>query len=179
MLTLMEALGALLLVHQQQTRQLKLTGPIWSKMALDGGLIFSIFDLVDLGLYNTSDPVHVECIRLCFVKILRGELYEVTELWNQHNISPSKFGNSSGPRGKPDCMYFLPHLYNTVDYSVHVDSTDIDEFINDSMSVEDVSNKFLEFATIITNHLSLQKPSNAKEGLDLYYRRWANYHIGL
>ena len=125
-------------------------------------------DLTDLGLYNTSDPVHVECFRFCFMEILRGELYEVTELWNQHIISPSKFGNSSGPRGKPDCMYFLPHFYNTVDYKVHVDSTDIDEFINGSMSVEDVSNEFLEFATIIMNYLSLQKPSNAKEGLDLY-----------
>lgn len=142
----------------------------WSHLVKDGpGWWINFFkDLVDLGLYNTSDPVHVECIRFCFMEILRGELYEVTELWNQHIISPSKFGNSSGPRGKPDCMYFLPHLYNTVDYSVHVDSTDIDEFINDSMSVEDVSNEFLEFATIIMNHLSLQKPSNAKEGLDLY-----------
>ena len=61
------------------------------------------------------------------------------------------------------------HIYTTQWITkVYVDSTDIDEFINDSMSVEDVSNEFLEFATIIMNHLSLQKPRNAKEGLDHY-----------
>ena len=53
--------------------------------------------------------------------IFRQELYQVAEMWNQHQIASSKFGDSSGPRGKPDCMYFLPHLYNIEDFKVNID----------------------------------------------------------
>ena len=77
-------------------------------------------DLSDLGLFNSPDPVHLECIQFCFMQILRNELHQVAEMWNQQLIASSKFGNSSGPRGRPDCMFFLPHLYNSEDYKVPV-----------------------------------------------------------
>ena len=68
-------------------------------------------------------------IRFCFMPLLRSELYRVAELWNQHKISSSKFGNSSGPTGRPDCMLFLAHLYNTDDFKVSVDKDDVLDFI--------------------------------------------------
>ena len=77
-------------------------------------------DLSDLGLYNGSDPVHQECIRFCFMQILRDKLHQVAELWNQHLIASSKFGNSSGPRGRPDCMFFLPHLFDSEGYKKYL-----------------------------------------------------------
>lgn len=55
-------------------------------------------DSSDLGLFNGSDPVHQECIRFCFTQILRDELQQVAEMWNQLTAS-SKFENSRGPRG--------------------------------------------------------------------------------
>lgn len=55
-------------------------------------------DSSDLGLFNGSDPVLQECIRFCFTQILRDELQQVAEMWNQLTAS-SKFENSSGPRG--------------------------------------------------------------------------------
>lgn len=143
----------------------------WSHLVKDGpGWWMILFkDLVDLGLLNTSDQVHIECIRFCFMEILRKELHEVSQLWNEHIISSSKFGNSSGPRGKPDCMYFLPHLYSTDDYKVPIDPCEADEFIDDSaMSVQDFSDDFAEFASIVMDELQLQKPNNAREGLNLY-----------
>ena len=90
----------------------------WSHLVKDGpGWWMNFFkDMVDFGLLDTSDPVHIECIRFCFMEILRNELHEVSQLWNQHVIASSKFGNSSGQRGRPDCIYFLPHLYSTDDY---------------------------------------------------------------
>lgn len=87
----------------------------WSQFVKDGpGWWISFFkDLSDLGLFNSSDPVHVECICFCFMQILRNELHQVAEMWNQHVLASSKFGNSSGPRGRPDCMFFLP-TYTTL-----------------------------------------------------------------
>jgi hypothetical protein len=112
-------------------------------------------DLRDLGMYNDSDPVHCDCIRFCFMHILREELHQVAELWNQHIISSSKFANSS-------C---------TEDYKVHVDPHEIDEFVDHStMSVPDFSDNFKHFASTVIDDLGLQTPTNVKEGLDLYIK---------
>jgi len=145
----------------------------WSHLIKDGpGWWMNFFkDLSDTGLYNSADPVHVDCIRFCFMEILRKELHQVSELWNQHIISSSKFGNSSGPRGRPDCMYFLPHLYNTSDYKVDTVESEIDEFIdNATMCPTDYSQEFKELATIIMDEYQLHQPNNAREGMDLYIK---------
>ena len=102
------------------------------------------------------------------MSILRNELHQVAESWNQHIISASKFGNSSGPRGRPDCMFFLPHLYNVEDCKLEVDLDEVDEFYNDAMNVRDYSVEFVEFATTVMNDRNLSLTTNVKEGLDLY-----------
>ena len=79
--------------------------------------------------------------------LLRSKLYRVAELLNQHKISSSKFGNSSSPRGSPDCMFFLPHLYNTDNFKVSVDEDDVEEFIIHATKCRpDYSEEFKEFA---------------------------------
>ena len=126
-------------------------------------------DLSDLGLFNSTDPVHQECIRFCFMQILRNELNEVAEMWNQHIIASSKFGNGSGPRGRPDCMFFLPHLYNSENYKVPVDPQELEEFIDEStMCLPNWSQEFEEFAAIIMTALGLQPPRDVNEALDMY-----------
>ena len=144
----------------------------WSQLVKDapGWWINFFKDLRDLNLFNDSDPVHVECIRFCFMHILRKELYQVAELWNQHIISSSKFGNSSGPRGRPDCMYFLPHLYGTENYQATIASNELEEFNHSSMCPADVCDEFKEFASCIMDELGWQTPVNVKEALDLYIK---------
>ena len=105
------------------------------------------------------------------MQILREEIYEVAEMWNQHQIASSKFGNSSDPRGKPDCMYFLPHLYSTEDYKVNVNPQEMEVFTHEStMCSADVSEEFEEFAMTFMNVLRLRPPQDVHEGLDLYLR---------
>ena len=66
-------------------------------------------------------------------------------------------------------MYFLPHLYDTADYKVDVDPRDIEEFMDhSSMCDPDFSIDFEEFAEIIMSELGLHRPTNVKEGFDLY-----------
>lgn len=62
-------------------------------MCLVGGSIF-FQEFVRLGtLFLSSNAVHQDCIRFCFMSMLRTELYQVAEMWNQHLIASSKFGN--------------------------------------------------------------------------------------
>lgn len=144
----------------------------WSQLVKDGpGWWINFFkDLRDLNLFNDSDPVQVECIRFCFMHILRKELHQVAELWNQHIISSSKFGNSSGPRGRPDCLYFLPHLYGTENYQTAIASNELEEFDHSTMCPADVCDEFKEFALCIMDELGWQTPENVKEALDLYIK---------
>ena len=141
----------------------------WSHLVKEGPGWWQNFfkDLRDLGLFNDTDPVQVDCIRFCFMSVLREELNQVAQSWNQHIISSSKFDNN-GPRGRPDNMYFLPHLYETEDYKV-VDRQDIDEFDNHAaMTVQDTSEEFREFADVVMNGHGLAIPTNAREALNLY-----------
>ena len=137
-------------------------------MVLDGGLISSKISVIWETLMIPTCS-HVECIRFCFMHIIRKELDQVAELWNQHIISSSKFENSSGPRGKTDCMYFLPHLYQTKDYKLEVELEEVEEFIdNATICPPDFSQEFEEFSSFVMGELGLEMPNNVKEGLDLY-----------
>ena len=103
------------------------------------------------------------------MNIFRQKLYQVNEAWNQHQIAPIKFGNSSGPRGKPDCMYFLPHLYNREDFQANIDLHEEEEFDdNSTMCSADFSDVFEEFALTVMNVLGLRLRQDVNEGLDLY-----------
>ena len=69
-------------------------------------------DLVDLELLNIDYPVVLDCLHYCFMGIIRDELNYVKEDWNIHIKSRSQ---KSGPTGRPNCMYYLPHLYDKQD----------------------------------------------------------------
>ena len=58
-------------------------------------------DLTDMDMY-TSDPVITECIRFCFMNLIREDLNSVKSDWNSNIISSSR---NRGHRGRPDSMY--------------------------------------------------------------------------
>ena len=120
----------------------------WSKLRQDRpGWWKSFFqDMIDLGLYDPTDHVQVECLRYCFMDIVRKELNSIAVEWNQHIISRSVNG---GPSGRPDTMYFLPHLYDAENYLENVDSTEIESIYQDvTSSPKDFSDEFKEFAEL-------------------------------
>ena len=87
--------------------------------------------MVDLRLYDPTDHVQDECLRYCFMDIVRKELNSVAVEWNQHIISRSING---GPSGQPDTMYFLPHLYDAENYLENVDLAEIESIYQDVTS---------------------------------------------
>ena len=80
-------------------------------------------DLVDLELFDPSDPVQVGCLRFCFIELIREKVTKGATAWDQHVISHHRNG---GPTGGPDIMFFLPHIYDTIDHSQYVSHEDID-----------------------------------------------------
>ena len=103
-------------------------------------------DMVDLDLFSNDDPVLLEAIRFWFMRLLRKELKEIASDWNVHIISSSRYQR---PRGRPDTMYFLPHLYNKQNLGT-VDHEEIDE-LHPSVTVElqDYCHEFGEFTRTV------------------------------
>ena len=66
-------------------------------------------DLDDNDLIDTSDPVVLDCIRFCFMPLIREDLNSICNEWNTHLIAKSRNG---GPSGRPNCMFYLHHLYD-------------------------------------------------------------------
>ena len=62
---------------------------------------------------NNSNIIHVECLRFCFMGLIREELYKVVENWNLHKIRPC---NAETPPGRPDTLFFLPGEAGATDY---------------------------------------------------------------
>ena len=141
----------------------------WSKLRQDRpGWWKSFFqDMVDLELYNPSDPAQVDCLRYCFMNILRKELYAVAVEWNHHIISKSING---GPNGRPDTMFFLPHLYNSDNFLENVDLQEVEAiYPHVTDTPRDFSDEFQEFADFaLQGNDHDDMPSDVASGLDLF-----------
>ena len=63
----------------------------WSKLQQDRiGWWQDFFrDMVDVELFNPASRVLVDCLEFCFIVVLRKELKEMAEEWNEHIISKS------------------------------------------------------------------------------------------
>ena len=73
-------------------------------------------DMISVGALNTSDPIQIHAMRLCFMHLIQRDLDRVSQEWNTHRIAAK--ANSEGPRGKPDVLYFAPNTFNTQSYGV-------------------------------------------------------------
>ena len=105
-------------------------------------------------------------IRFCFMSILRKELVDIANEWNRHLLSPNRNNTQSG---RPDVIYFLPHLYGTTDHMISIDTAEVDEFIDITTAVpSDFSDEFVEFAGTLMNENNMELPHGASSAFGLY-----------
>lgn len=127
-------------------------------------------DLREIGLYGDDNILHVQCLKFCFMPLIREELHRVAELWNLHRIRPQS-SNRDSPAGRPEILYFLPELNGKVSYIHDVTLDDIEvaeEMCCAQNTVDDSFELFEELAEMIMVDEDLQSPSNPDEALELY-----------
>ena len=136
----------------------------WCKMRLDRSFFQ---DMVDMGLYNPSDQVQVECLRYCFTNTIRKELSTVANEWNQHIISKSMNGE---PSGRPGTMFFLPHLYNAENHLENIDLEEVELIYPEVIyTPKDFPDDFKEFAEFNLEGFNIDNEFiDAAAGLDLF-----------
>ena len=126
-------------------------------------------DMVDFEIFDPSEPVLLDCIRFCFMSILRKELTDIASEWNRHLLSPNK---NNTPSGRPAVMYFLPHLYGTTGHMISIDAAETDEFIDIFSAVPfDFSDEFGEFAgTLMNENNNMEMSHDPSSAFNLYLR---------
>ncbi|KAJ7371621.1 hypothetical protein OS493_024298 [Desmophyllum pertusum] len=132
-------------------------------------------DLRDVGLYCDDDPLHVECLRFCFIPLLQEELNRVAQHWNLHQIRPSL--NQESPPGRPDVLYFLPELQGASSYLHSVDDEEMsvaEELCCDDRNLP-ADETFIELAQMVMDDNNLQMPITPEEASTLYSELL--YHI--
>ena len=125
-------------------------------------------DLRDQGLFNDDDYIHMQCLKFCFMPLLRVELNRVAQHWNLHKIRAS--GNEDSPAGRPDVLYVLPKAYGRQSYLNEVPEEELEVAMDVCCEEPEdgVSDSFRGLAGILINENALRIPSNAQEAEDLY-----------
>ena len=83
--------------------------------------------------------------------LIQSELDDVQTMWKNNRIRPVK--NSYCPRGRPEVLYFAPHLSSGRDcsYSVIETGHQSGESYSEDPTFLGCSKEFLELSTIINN----------------------------
>lgn len=89
----------------------------WSKFRGLGmeAWIQHLKELEQCGIIDTSSVCDVECIRYCYMDLLRRELNTVLQEWNTHHMRRTSHFDSA-PFGKPDIMFYFPQLFEARSY---------------------------------------------------------------
>ena len=122
-------------------------------------------DLRDQGLFDDSNPIHVECLRFCLYGVLQDELTKVLLQWNHHRIRPVR--HSESPPGRPDVLYYTRE---NIDVLKKVDNSDV-ILARTFCKIPTVFGCSLDFAKLALLHmqdLGLTMPKNFDEAERLY-----------
>lgn len=126
-------------------------------------------DMADVGILDTSDRLHLECVRYCFLQLINDDLKRVTRHWNEHRIRQNR--NLAGPVGKPDVLYFQPEIFLSRDYKLPLtqDIDVIEEEYGQNPPVNGVSEEFdlLARNVIMQNGIQYQ-PNSIDEATKLF-----------
>lgn len=126
--------------------------------------------LRDAEIFCTAEPLHIECIRYCFLPLIRRQLQEFMETWNEHRVRRQR--QIQAHTGIPNVLYFQPQMFGTFDYSFPLQCSveTLDELAveySEEWPIRGCSEEFLELIRYFTGDepaLSLI-PHNMNEAL--------------
>ena len=144
----------------------------WWGMLKRGGMAWWINffkDLRDYGLYLEDNVIEAECLKFCFMPVIREELHKFAIQWNLHKIRPSR--NAESPGGRPDLLYHVPDLTGARDLIIPVSHEDVDmaEQLCGVRSPEHgCSEEFVELASLIMEEKGHTMPTSPDNALVLF-----------
>ncbi|XP_069126482.1 uncharacterized protein [Argopecten irradians] len=125
--------------------------------------------MTEYGILDTTDEVHLQCVRYCFLQLVSKDLEDVVRHWNEHRIRPSR--NADGPFGKPDVLYYQPEVFATKDYKMALPGN-IDGIVQEYCHTPTANGVCDEFQVVanqgIQRHGLHYPPRSRNEALELF-----------
>ena len=121
-------------------------------------------DLRDTGTYDELDAVHCQNLKFCFMDLIQTDLDRIAQQWNVHEIRHQT--NTSCMFGKPDTMFFLADLFETAEYGISIDTSDVKVCLDMYSRPKRHSGEFSELAHLLKPNL--QMPLDAEAGLQFF-----------
>ncbi len=143
----------------------------WSKFPCLGTKVWITHfkQLEDHRIIDTSRKIDIQSILFCYLDLLRHELNTIKTAWNTHRIRPSR--HQTSPSGKPDVMFFMPHIYNTISYLQDVDMdvySLLSELLTRNASAHNCLPIYAElFQTLCDERGLISRPSSLNEAADM------------
>lgn len=125
-------------------------------------------DLVDSGLLDTSNKLHIECLWFCVYDILQRELDDVKESWNSHYVRASRHYTC---HGIPNKLYFTPESVGADDHKEPCSALSDILAIGNAVTVpvtDDLSAQYQEYFDYAINELALSQPQNWRTAQIIY-----------
>ena len=121
--------------------------------------------MCNFGLLDTSDNVHLECTRFCFLPVINQDLDRVRAVWNTHRMRRNN--RIACPAGKPEVLFFQPEIFGGRDYKIALHGINEIEEIEREYSQRPpehgVSEEFMVIANEAIRHLKLRYPARDRE----------------
>ena len=96
--------------------------------------------------------------------LIQTDLDRIAQQWNVHEIRQQT--NTSCMFGKPDTMFFLPDLFETAEYGILIDTSDVKVCLDMYSRPKRHSGEFSELAHLLKPNL--QMPLDAETGLQFF-----------
>lgn len=78
-------------------------------------------------IIDTTDVVHIECLRFCFGPVIQHDLEVAKKEWNEHRVR--KQGAIDSPSGIPNIMFYWPEKYGKRDCQQEVDQRNVESLL--------------------------------------------------
>ena len=131
------------------------------------GFYIELFKEMERNLVlDSSDPMHIECLRYCFGHLIRNSAARATKEWNEHRIRTQK--NKDAPDGIPNVIYNWPERYGGVEYKKSVDLKDVEKLMPFSVEPKLYEKETELLFTSLMPGISI--PSSPKKAYNLFIK---------
>lgn len=126
-------------------------------------------DLELSGVLRMDNVLHLECLKFCFMRVLRKELLTHAEIWNKHRVRNMK--NIVSPTGIPNFLFEYPEYFDAEEQGQPADvntvllAKDVHFYEESEFGSDDVFN---EWALSIMVQKEINLPNTFKDAFNLF-----------
>jgi len=121
---------------------------------------------VDDGIFHVGHRKETDCMRFCFMAVLRRNLNDVVHQWNTYHIRPT--AGSHSPPGVPDELFYFPAppAVDCLQRNIGPVTNDIIQSLQQPAMCDD--DDFADYLVYLCQHHGWQPPQSITESEALY-----------